>query len=111
MVEQTTKINNNKNGIKKYTFLPLLLLLSAIFVSYSTQRFRYSEYRWIYHAGWVSCYILHLVAFVASIITSSLILIEMKTGIKNKLLWLLLSLLPVVFWVVMFLFIILEVSF
>jgi len=110
VVEQTAKTNIKKNSMKKYAFLPLLLLLSAFLVTDSTQRFRYSEYNWIYQAGWILCYILHLLAFITSVINSLQIIMEMKTGIKDKLLWLFLCLMPIAFWVVIFIFIMLEIS-
>ena len=75
-----------------------IVFISAFLVAILTKDFRYSNYRWIYQIGGLSCYLFHLLSLVFSTVNSILIVKE-NLKIKEKTILLLLSLIPVFFWI------------
>jgi hypothetical protein len=63
-------------NLKRNSFYIILAFISAFLISYITTDFRYSNFRWIYHTGWVSCYLLHFISIIFSMINSMLIVAE-----------------------------------
>lgn len=86
--------------LKNTSIIVVSLFLSAFAVSDLTYGFRYSEYRWIYQAGWVTCYFLHLISFMVSLINSFGILMDTEWNRRKKIPWLILSLIPAIFWTI-----------
>ena len=95
--------------LKNTSIIVVSLFLSAFAVSDLTYGFRYSEYRWIYQAGWVTCYFLHFISFMLSLINSFGILMNTEWNRRKKLPWLMLSLIPVAFWIVVVFVVIIKV--
>jgi hypothetical protein len=94
-----TKKNMFFSSLKRNSLYVILLLISAFSVAQLTKGFRYSNYRWIYHIGWVSCYVLHLCSLILSFVNSINIIRTNKMNIIEKSIWLIVSLTTIFFWV------------
>lgn len=70
------------------------LWYSATFLSI----FRMSNYRWLYHIGWISCYLFSFTALVLSVTNLILILKEFNSNWKINFLQLIISIIPILFW-------------
>lgn len=94
------------NNLKSFSIFTIASFLLAFFMAKSTQKFRYiDEWRWLYHIGWISCYSLHLISLVLSLLFLIFVLKKDFTlDIKYKFIWITIGLCPVVFWGILVLF-------
>lgn len=76
----------------------IVAFLAAFFIVRVSRYFRFSDYRWIYVYGNYSCYLLQFFALLLSLINSILILKEIKQ-LKEKIILVMISLVPVYFWI------------
>ncbi len=63
--------------------------------------FRMSNLRWLYHTGWISCYLFCLAALVLSLVNIILILKEFNRNWKLNFLQLIISVTPILYWAYM----------
>lgn len=70
----------------------------AISILPNCKYFRFTDYRWAYQLGSLMLYLFHIVALLISILNSVLIFYEIRNT-KEKIILLLISLIPVYFWI------------
>gem|GEM_PF-3027506 len=100
-------INFKLSLSEKMAILASLLFLLALIVGKATSLFRFTPYRYVYHYGFFVCLFLHFSALIISVVNSILIIRELIFKLK-KVFWLILSLIPTLFWIVTYFQIILS---
>ena len=93
--------NIRLNKLERFALLICGLCLGGMTIGNVTQKFRFSDLRIIYHFGWISCYILVLSTFIWSIVNAILIVREKKYSLKKKVMWSIISLLPILYFTIM----------
>ena len=100
-------INLKLSFSEKMAILASFVLLLAFIVGKVTSPFRCSPYQYVYHYGFFVCLFLHFSALIISV-GNSILIIRVLTFKPKKVFWLVLSLIPTLFWVVTYFQIILS---
>lgn len=100
------------NNLKRNAILVVLLFISAFLVASLTQRFRFvPDFRWLYLTGVFLCYTFHLIAFLYSLIFLIYLLKkDVNLKVKYNWIWVTLSLMPFILYLLMFVIIAFEVA-
>lgn len=87
-------------SFQRNSILIAALFLAAFIMIRSTEHFRAnSELRWIYHIGWISCYIFHLSSLILAILSLiSILKNDTDLNIKYRWFWIALSLTPFLYY-------------
>jgi hypothetical protein len=82
---------------QKHAFLIILLPIIGMLIGRFTSPFRYTNLRTIYLIGALLVYICWITSFLLGIINSIEIILNSKEGFKKKILWTIISLLPIIY--------------
>ena len=88
-----------KSNYEKHALIICSLCFSGMLIGNLSERFRYSELRYLYQFGWITCYILVLTSLIWSLGNSISILKESNYSLRRKLLWTSISLAPILLFV------------
>ncbi|HAP95794.1 MAG TPA: hypothetical protein DCP54_08610 [Chryseobacterium sp.] len=89
---------------KKYTTILLVSFLLALIIPRAIYSLRYSELRILWQIGTLGSLVFQILTVIFSIINSIFTFFEFWETKKWNLFWLILSLIPLLFWVLFFLF-------
>ena len=78
------------------SFLIIFIFVMAFVVARSTQRFRGTDLKWIFQYGQMSCYFMHIIAFLFAII-NIYFLVKSKVSFIVKLVFIAISSVPIIF--------------
>lgn len=92
--------NTRLNKLEKTALLIGGIFIVGMIFGFMSGRYRFNDFRILYHFCWISNYILVLSSFVYGIVNSIFISKE-NYNWKRKLIWCLVSLLPILYFVVM----------
>jgi hypothetical protein len=90
------------NNLKSFSIFTITLFILAFIMIKSTQQFRYiDKLRWLYHVGWISCYIFHLISLILSFLFLIFVLKkDFNLKVQYKFIWIALGLCPGLFWAI-----------
>lgn len=91
---------NRLNKLEKSALFIIGIFIIGMVFGYMSGRYRFNDFRALYHFFWISNYILVLSSFVYGIVNAILILKE-NYNVKRKLMWSVISLLPFLYFVIM----------
>lgn len=86
---------------QKHSLIILLLPVLSFIIARITEPYRFSTYRYIYLAGVFFVYISWLIIFLLGIINTIEIILHTKENHKLKILWSIISLLPIIYIAIM----------
>ncbi|OXA91681.1 hypothetical protein SAMN06265346_110132 [Flavobacterium hercynium] len=95
------------NKLQKRALIICGIFIAGMIFGYISGRYRFHEFRILYHFLWMSNYILVLFSFVCGILNAIFVSKE-NYNWKTKLLWGSISLLPVLSFIIMIAFVILS---
>lgn len=85
------------NKFQKYTLTILLLPIIGLIVAQMTKDYRYSNQSYIYLFGVLICYLSWGTSFLWGLINSIFIIQNNNQNLRNRLIWITLSLLPIIY--------------
>jgi len=91
---------------KKYTIILLVAFLLALIIPRTLHSLRYSELRILWQIGVNATMILHGLSILFSIINSIFTFLEFRETKKWNYFWLILSLVPILYWSILLIFMI-----
>ena len=91
---------------KKYTIILLVAFLLALIIPRVVNSLRYSELRILWQIGVNATMILHGLSILFSIINSIFTFLEFRETKKWNYFWLILSLVPILYWSILLIFMI-----
>lgn len=94
----------NLNKFQKYTLIILLLPVVGVIAAQMTKDFRYSNHRFLYLFGVLTCYLSWGTSLLWGLINSLFILQDKNKNLRSRLIWILLSLLPIIYITFLMLF-------
>lgn len=92
------QISNMKFKLKEKISISIILLCGLWYGATFLSIFRISNHRWLYHIGWVSCYLFSFTALILSVINLILNLKEFNINWKLNLLHITITIFPILFW-------------
>ena len=99
--------NTRLNKLEKRALIICGIFIIGMIFGYMSGRYRFNDFRILYHFCWISNYILVFSSFVFGIVNSIFILKE-DYNWKRKLIWSLISLLPILYFVIMITIVVLD---
>lgn len=89
-----------KSNYEKYVLIIYLLGFFGLLIGNISERFRYSEFRYLYQYGKLISFILMLSCLLWSLINSIFILQESYSNLKRKVFWVFVSLAPIIILII-----------
>jgi len=91
------------NKFQKFSLISCFLPIIAFLISYLSRNYRYSEMKIIYQVGVTLVYFLWLSSFLIGFINSLFIWTTKSMKLKTRIFWIIVSLLPILYIVIMLL--------
>lgn len=88
------------NKLQKSVFIICLLPFFGVMIAQLTKGFRYSDHRYLYLTGVLICYLSWLTAFLWGLVNSILIIKSENQKLYTKSVWTILSLLPIIYFII-----------
>ena len=84
-----------KSNYEKHGLILCFICFLGMLIGNFSERIRYSDFRYLYHFSWITCYIAVFTSLIWSGLNSILIFKESYSNLKRKLFWTLVSLAPI----------------